>query len=137
MKLAKLRLGRYGEDAWIAFLQSFSNIQSETRAKTKSELVEAEIRKSIREDLKPGVKQRTHGNDVRSLALAEIEELNGPIRREREDQERVSLKATLALLDSARADVQKRLIDLGGPTVTEAGRRAREIEEARSRLKAV
>lgn len=133
MKAAKVRLGRYGESLWIEFLRSFSGIQSETRKRTASELAEAEIRASIREDLRPGVKPHESGNDVKSIALAEIEELFGPIRKERDAQEKASLKATLALLDDVRANVQKRLLELGGPQVTEQGRRALEIAEARAR----
>jgi len=109
------------------------DIQLGTRKLTESEQVEREIRQSMREDLRPGVKPHESGHDVKSIALEEIESLQQKIAREKDRQELTSLKSILALFDDARADIQKRILELNGERVTAGSRRVLELAEASAR----
>ena len=132
-KTIQIKVGRYGAESFEAFMAQLSHIQKETRVAVPSEVTRAEIRASMREDLRPGVKCHDNGNDVKSLALGALEDLAAPIAKERSKQELAAVKAELALIESRAKELQKRMAELSGER---GALNEREIELNQARVAA-
>lgn len=132
MKTITLKLGRFHEEIWIAAFTGIAKIQAATRIRTKSELAALEIKQSIREDLKTGVKPHDSGNDVKSLALEAIADLEGDIKRETDAQALEALKESLIVLDAARLAIQEQITIFGGKAISAGDARANEIALAKA-----
>lgn len=134
MKVAKIGLGRYGESSWLDFLRKLALVQRETRAPVPTELVVQEIRQSLREDLKPGVKPHESGNDVKSLATERIDDLQSQIISERRAQETNAVTQEINLLTAMLADRQKRLKELSGEAAGGLNARQLELEQVKAEI---
>lgn len=132
-KTIQIKVGRYGEEALLDFLAQLSQIQKATRVPVASEITRAEIRASMRQDLRPGAKCHDNGNDVKSLALGALEDLVAPTSKERATQELAAVKAELALIEARARKLQKRMSEISG----ERGvLNQRELELTRARASA-
>lgn len=123
--------------AWTLQRIHFARVLSALLSDSKGDpcqLIADEIRASLREDLRPGVKPHDSGYDVKSLALERLGSLQSAISKEQASQEAKSLKETLALLSDIHTAMSKRLEQLSGDRMTMGEKRQQEISSTQLRL---